>query len=142
MQLQSCVQREKRNNENVIRFEEGIPGFFEQKEYVLIQDEDVPSVMYLQSATSETPSFVVIDPFAFVSGYAPDISSADLEYFGVQSAQELRLLAIAVLSKDILDSVVNLRSPIAIHPKTRRAKQVFIENSEYPLRHRLFQQNG
>lgn len=142
MQLQSCMQCENIQKEDIIHFEEGIPGFFEYKDYVLVQDEDGSPVMCLQSATSKTPSFVVVDPFAFIHGYAPIISKSDLEYFGVDSANDLRFLAITILSKDILDSVVNLKSPIAINPRTREAKQVFVENSEYSLRHHLFQNNG
>lgn len=134
-QLAESVQVDE---QDILHFEQGIPGFEDVKEYVLVEESDVPLVMTLQSIAGEHPSFVVIDPFSFVEGYAPELSEADLSYFGKQTAENLKLLVIAVLTSKLEDAVVNLKSPIVIDPETNRAKQVIVENPGYPIRYFLF----
>jgi flagellar assembly factor FliW len=36
------------------------------------------------------------------------------------------------------NTVINLKSPIAIHPENNSAKQVILENNDYPIRYHLF----
>ena len=40
--------------------------------------------------------------------------------------------------RQIKDSVVNMKSPIVINPENNLAKQVILENTDYPIRHNLF----
>lgn len=126
------------NQKDVIHFKEGIPGFEKFKDYVLLQEQEIPFVMTLQSIDDEFPSFVVIDPYAFIQNYDPKLSKKDLEFFGCDSQEDLRVLLITVIPKDLKDTVVNLKSPIIINAKTNDAKQFILENTDYPIRYRLF----
>ena len=129
------------NPKDIIHFDEGIPGFEEYKDYVLLQEQEVPFVMTLQSVDSESPSFVVIDPYAFVQNYDPKLSKKDMEYFDTDNIDDLKILLITVIPKKLEDTVVNLKSPIIINAKTNKAKQLILENTEYPIRYRLFDGN-
>ncbi len=64
------------------------------------------------------------------------MNEEDLEELGVGDETELKFLTIAIIKKDIRDSVVNLKSPIAINPATKTAKQVILQNT-YPLRYKI-----
>lgn len=123
-------------DKDIIHFKEGIPAFEEFKDYVLIQEDDVPFLMTLQSVKAEIPSFVVIDPFAFMDNYSPILSESDLDFFG--SNADLKFLLMTIIPKTLEDTVVNLKSPIVIDAKTNRAKQVISENKDYPIRYKLF----
>lgn len=128
----------KIDKKDVIHFNEGIPGFEDYRDYVLLQEQDVPFVMTLQSIDDEAPSFVVIDPFAFVQNYNPKLSKKELKYFGTDNEEDLKFLLVTVIPKEMKDTVVNLKSPIIINAKTNNAKQIILENTEYPIRYRLF----
>lgn len=121
---------------DIIHFKEGIPGFEEFKDYVLIQEDDVPFIMTLQSTKAEIPSFVVIDPFAFMDNYSPVLSKSDIEFFGPDA--DLKYLLMTIIPKNLEDTVVNLKSPVVIDAKTNKAKQVISENRDYPIRYKLF----
>lgn len=122
---------------DILHFEDGIPGFEDFKNYVLLQDEDMSFLMYLQSVDDEFPSFVVVDPYSVLQNYGPVLAQSDMEYFDCPE-EDLKFLLVTVLPKDLGDTVVNLKSPIVIDFKNNIAKQVILENKEYPIRYRLF----
>ncbi len=121
---------------DLIIFSTGMYGFENYKNYVILKDGPEDDIMYLQSLDNTDLSFVLIDPFAIVRTYEPDLSDEDLSELEVTSENELKFLVIAIIKENVMDSVVNLKSPIAINPKTRVSKQVILQNS-YPLRHSL-----
>lgn len=122
----------------ILRFDEGIYGFEDTKEYVLLQEDEEHTIWYLQAAHSEVPCLIVIDPYTIVDNYTPVISDADLACLGNPDDEDLCFLAVAVLKDDFKESVVNLKSPIVINAKTKCAKQVILENNDYPIRYKLF----
>ncbi len=123
---------------NIIRFDEGILGFEDVKEFQLFQEDDSNIIWNLQNSNAQIPSFIVIDPYAIVNHYDPVFTQADLEYFGETDASNFVVLVIAVIRPNLADSVVNLKSPIVIDVTTKRAKQIILENSDYPIRYKLF----
>lgn len=123
---------------NIIYFEEGILGFEDIKEYQLFQEVDSNIIWTLQNANASIPSFIVIDPYAVVRDYNPVFTQADKDYFGETDVSNLVVLVIAVIRPNLEDSVVNLKSPIVIDVNTKKAKQIILENSDYPLRYKLF----
>jgi len=118
---------------DIINFICGMYGFEDKKSYVLLKDNPADDIMFLQSLDDVELSFILIDPFR---NYNPDLNEEDLEELGVGDETELKFLTIAIIKKDIRDSVVNLKSPIAINPATKTAKQVILQNT-YPLRYKI-----
>jgi len=47
-------------------------------------------------------------------------------------------MLIAVISENIENSVVNLKSPIVINPSNKNAIQAILQNQDYLLRYPLF----
>ena len=128
---------------SIINFPEGIPAFEEFHEYVLINVvEEIPYLYYMQGIGENAPCFAVIDPYYFVADYIPHISPADVKNLQCSGLEELRYLAIAIIESELEKSVMNLKSPLVICPETRKAKQIVLENDDYPLRYPLFVPNG
>lgn len=127
------------NEEDEITFTCGMYGFEEYKKYVILKDSPEDDVMYLQSLENSDLSFVLIDPYAVATGFDPSVNEEDLNDLETASESELKFLVIAIIKEEIKDSVVNLKSPIALNPKTRKAKQVILQNS-YPLRYNILQE--
>lgn len=127
------------NEEDEITFTCGMYGFEEYKKYVILKDSPEDDVMYLQSLENSDLSFVLIDPYAVATGFDPSVNEEDLNDLETASESELKFLVIAIIKEEIKDSVVNLKSPIALNPITRKAKQVILQNS-YPLRYNILQE--
>lgn len=128
----------KSRESDIIIFTESIYGFDDYKKYVLLQDGPEDDIFYLQSIDKETLAFVLVDPYSCIHEYEPSLTDEDLKELKVNNEAELKFLVIAIIKEEILDSVVNLKSPIAINPKLRMAKQVIVQNLEYPLRYPIF----
>jgi len=124
--------------DDIIRFTEGMYGFEEYKNYIILKDKPEDDIMYLQSIDNEDLSFVLIDPFVIINRYEPNVNDEDLKELEVKDGSELKFLLVAIIRKEIQNSLVNLKSPIAINAKLKVAKQVILENSEYPLRYPVF----
>lgn len=128
---------------DIIRFPQGIYAFEEVDEYVVLKNNaDNPAVLRLQAVRSKEPRFIVVDPFSICPDYRPEVSEDVLRILQAKSVGELSLFAIAVIVKDVRMSTVNLKSPIVINFKTRLGMQVILDGSDYPIRYRLFPENG
>lgn len=124
------------NEDDLIVFTSGMYGFEQYTEYVILKDNPDDDVMFLQSLENTDLSFVLMDPYSIFRNYNPILNEDDLEELNVENEAELKYLVIAIIKENIKDSVVNLKSPIAINPKTRDAKQVILQNT-YPLRYNI-----
>jgi len=122
--------------EDIIYFTCGMYGFEDYKKYIILKDAPEDDVLFLQSLDNMELSFVLIDPYAIFNDYNPILTEEDLHELNTSKEDELKYLAIAIIKEDVRQSVVNLKSPIAINPKLKRAKQVILQNS-YPLRHNI-----
>lgn len=124
------------NAEDMINFTCGMYGFEDYKSYVILKDSPEDDIMFLQSLDNVDLSFVLIDPYTIFRNYEPILAEDDLNEFGVENEAELKYLVIAIIKENIKESVVNLKSPIVINPKTKTAKQVILQNT-YPLRYNI-----
>ncbi|NLJ57603.1 MAG: flagellar assembly protein FliW [Tissierellia bacterium] len=122
--------------DDIINFTSGMYGFEDYKNYIILKDEPEDTVMFLQSLDNMDLSFVLVDPFAIIRNYNPSLTEEDLHELKVREESALKYLAIAIIRENIKESVVNLKSPIAINPKSKKAKQVILQNS-YPLRYSI-----
>lgn len=122
----------------VIRFDEGMYGFESVKEYVLYQEDETQTIWSLQAAHSAYPSFIVINPLLIRKDYCPHLSPEDCRLLGNPADSDLCFLVVAVLKKNLKDSVVNLKSPVVINTRAKTGRQVILEDSDYPVRCKLF----
>jgi len=135
---QTVLQNTEADEQNVIHFDEGILGFEEIKEYLLYHEDEDGVIWSLQAAGIDVPSFIVVDPYPFISDYNPQLTQSELNYFGETDTENLCVLVVAVIKPNLKDSVVNLKAPIVIDVNNKKAKQIILENCDYPIRFKLF----
>ena len=82
-------------------------------------------------------SFVLINPFMFVSDYEPNPSKEDMEELVARNMEDISFYVICSLKADIKESTLNLKCPIAVNALTKNAKQLILEDGKYQLRHRF-----
>lgn len=121
-----------------IHFEDGIYGFEDVKDFVLVERDSSRVIWSLRAAEGGFPTLIVVDPFVVMQGYRPQLTGQERQALGNPADDELCFLAVAVIRENLADSVVNLKSPIVINMPTRQARQIIMENSDYPVRYRLF----
>ena len=121
--------------ENILEMQHGPLGFDEYRQYALLEREDQGVVFrWLQATDNESICFVVFDPYEVITGYSPELERRDLKELGCSRPEDLRYYAIAVVPEDYTKATINLKSPIAVNPVTNVAKQVILQNVDYPIR--------
>ncbi|HEX3018404.1 MAG TPA: flagellar assembly protein FliW [Caproicibacter sp.] len=134
----AAVQNLQNQEKIVIHFEDGIYGFENIKDYILLQEDEQKVIWSLQAAESSYPSLIVIDPFLVLNGYNPELTPENLKALGNPEAEDLCFLAVAVIRKNLAESVVNLKSPIVINVKNKKGIQAILEEHDYPVRYKPF----
>ncbi len=126
---------------SVITFPEGLPGFEDSREFVLLQPEGLAPLFLFQSVAEEQVSVPVVPVQMMVSDYRLHVGSEDRELLGL--AEEPRVgknvlcLAVIILSQEKQPPTYNLFAPIVINAATRRGKQIMQIDSDYPSVHPL-----
>ncbi len=120
----------------VLTFPDGLVGFSEYKDYVVIDLEAGGGCLkLLQSLTEPALEFVILDPRWAFQGYDPELYPDDLEGLEVTSPDDLMLLVVVTVPKDVAKMTANLQAPLVVNPKRRLGKQVIVASPEYTTKH-------
>ena len=119
----------------IIRFNEGIPGFREVKQYIIIEEAESP-LKYLQ-AIEQDITFIVIDPYTLMRDYTIDIKDQYVKALGGGTAEQFSVYVITTVVEDFESATVNLIAPVIIQNKTRQGMQVILENTQYTTKHKI-----
>jgi flagellar assembly factor FliW len=123
--------------DEVIRFDAGIFGFPECRDFVLVPAEQ-DGLYWLQSVEHATLAFLLVDPFTYFEGYAVDLSFPDRADLGAREAAEVAILAIVTLPRTRSGTpTANLQGPIALNLGARRGKQIALADSDFGVRRAL-----
>ena len=143
MKLMSRRLGEIEIDENrVITFPHGIPGFENDREYAIfpVVDEEGP-FYYMHAVSNPDLCLVLAVPFVFFPDYELELPSENLEILGiVESERDLAVFVVLTIPGDFRDTTANLLAPIIVNPATRRGLQYVIENSRYQTKHPIFPQ--
>lgn len=121
-----------------IHFSEGIIGFPEDKEYVVMEHKPGSPFMWLQSLTSPELAFVIMNPFQVYPDYMKNLSPEEENALKPGSNESVMIFAIVTIpSGRAVESTVNLMGPVVIDPEAKEGKQVILANSGYNHRHPL-----
>lgn len=127
-------------NAIVLRFEQGMIGFPEHREYVLLKQRSDSVFMWLHSTSDPSLAFPVVLPWAFHWEYEVKISDEDLEAISVSNASQISIMCVVNVGADVRKGTINLFSPIVINNETRLAKQVINTADGYSTRDPLFKE--
>lgn len=123
--------------DELLYFKDGLYGFDDLHKYLPVPLEESDRIFVLQSIEEPMISFVLMNPFMFVSDYEPNPSKEDMEELDAPNIEDISFYVICSLKADIKESTLNLKCPIAVNALTKNAKQLILEDGKYQLRHRF-----
>ncbi len=129
-------------DEKIIHFEQGIFGFEEYKDYVILYDnegEGQPFFLWLQSVAEKGLAFPIVNPFRVKEDYNPIVDDALLEVIGKCKVEELQLYLLATVPGDVKKASVNMKAPLVINTLNCQGIQLIVENEDYEIKHMLVQ---
>ena len=113
----------------VIAFADGLPGFEQQRRFVLLSGPSFEPFTILRGLGPDAPSFATIDPRTVVPDYAPRLGPQDLARLDATPGDTLVWLAIVSLDASG-EATANLRAPIVISPGSLRGVQLIDINAD------------
>jgi flagellar assembly factor FliW len=117
-----------------IVFPQGLFGFEELTEYVLLDAEKQP-FYWLQSVDKEQVAFVVVNPFLIRSDYELNIGNEELAEIGIDVPEKTLIFAIVTIPQNGDPMTVNLQGPLVINRDTCRGKQAILSDSRWKTKH-------
>lgn len=119
-----------------VRFPNGLFGFENHREFVLL-DAEQPPFYWLQSLEEVSVAFVLISPFIFRPDYKLEIPDGDLDEIELTDENDMLLFAIVTIPANQQDMTANLQGPLIINRKNKIARQSISTNSQWQVRHSI-----
>ena len=120
--------------DEIITMPFGMPGFSDQKQFVLLDHKKDSPFQWYQSIQDPSLAFVITDPFLFKPDYAVNMHKI-LEEMGWEQdvdGHQLKLYAIVNIPPGKPEkTTANLIGPVLMNLVTREAVQVIIPDSSY-----------
>jgi flagellar assembly factor FliW len=127
--------------EDVLFFPRGLPAFERNHCWILAGEED-SAIKWLQNIEEGDLALPVTTPDAVMPDYNARIPEDDLNLVGSIDPRDLALLIVASIPDSApWNMTANLRAPILVNMKSRKAVQVIALNEEYPIHHVVFPEN-
>lgn len=126
------------SEEDVLFFPRGIPAFESNHKWILA-GSDESAIKWLQNIEDGDLALPVTSPDAIRPDYNARIPEDELKLIGSVNPSDLALLIVVSIPRSApWNMTANLRAPILVNLKTRKAVQVIALNEEYPIRHIIF----
>ena len=124
--------------EKILNFPNGIPGFPEEKVFVYLPYEAESPFSFLQSTVEANLSFILVDPFTFFPDYEFTLDDEVAEELDVSQQNPPQVYLIATVKDKLVEMTVNQLAPLVINGKNRTGRQVILDKPEYSIRCKLF----
>jgi len=129
-------------DEKIIRFEHGILGFPDLKDFTLIYNIDKgieSSIKWLQSLDEPNFAMPVMNPNLVMDDYVPMFDRDLLKPLGANlDPENLMMLVTVTVPKDITQTTVNLKAPIIVNVEERKAVQLISDDDTYSIKYAIY----
>ncbi len=127
--------------EKIIRFETGLMGFEEFKDYTILFDSEKKAgetIMWLQSVEEAALALPVINPMLITEEYNPVVEDELLLSVGEFADDDMLILVTLTVPSDITKMTANYKAPIVINAGTLKGIQLIAENEDYLVKHPVY----
>lgn len=123
--------------ENIITFKDGLFGFENLKEFVIINIEECRPFEWLVSVENPEITFPVINPAPFFTDYQPMRHIESLAALAIKDPKSVETFCIVTLGSTPENATVNLKGPVLINMQNKLGKQFVLLEDYYSLNHPL-----
>jgi len=123
--------------DEVISFKQGLYGFKDNKEFILLMDDETP-FCWLQAIDNPDLAFVVTEPWNYCEDYEFDLDNEVKKELKIEEKQDVLVVNIVVVSDNLQDMTMNLKAPVIINKNEQIAKQIILDDDDYSVKYKLF----
>ncbi len=119
---------------DVIEFPWGIPGFPNLRRWLALSTEDGGSYVWLQCIDDPKTAVPTIDPYFVFEDYNPKLPAYATAALDIENPSDFTVLCVVVVTENAEEMTMNLFAPVVINLRTRRGRQIVLENSGFSVR--------
>ncbi len=116
----------------VLRFPEGLIGFENLRDFVVMPNEKEGPLFWIQSVEDPQVALVLTDPTNFFPTYGVLAEENERKVLGITEQDECYAMVVVTVHPD-RRITLNLMAPILFAPATNTAMQIILENSDYQI---------
>jgi flagellar assembly factor FliW len=121
----------------IIHFAEGLFGFSDCKDFVLIDSESLSPFRLLRSFDAPHVSFLVVEAMLLIHGYGEVVPARELETIGDSGPTKTAVFVIVTIGSTPETSSGNLQAPLLVNYDKMIGKQIILTDSGFSVRHPL-----
>ena len=130
------------DEDKIIRFINGIIGYPDLTEFALIHDGENgenAGIRWLQSMQKPEFAIPVVDPLTILKNYDPQVNDELFLSLGELQPEEMLVLVTVTVPKDITKMSVNLKAPVIINAKEKKACQIIVDGETYQVKYPIYE---
>ncbi len=124
--------------EDVIEFPEGIPGFASLRKFVLLDDPTDDIFAWLQSCENPAVAFPILEPELFAKNYQNSLTRRDMEALGLAPGERYHTFCIITIPHDPRNMTANLKAPVIINAKKKIGRQCVLQDNALAISEPIF----
>mgnify|MGYP001412447406 CR=1 FL=1 len=119
------------DKEKVIYFEEGLPGFVDERQFVLLHLPGNEVFQTMQSVNNPHLAFIVTSPYHFYESYEVKLDDSIIQKLKIKQEEEVAIYTIVTLKDPFHTSTINVKAPLVINLTNQLGKQYILNDEEY-----------
>ena len=120
------------DDDKIINLPDGIPGFRQQKRYVILEKKETSPFYLFQCVDDPNLAFVVMDPLRFYPEYTLSVKDFDNTIKWEFEKEELSCFVIITIPQGKPeDMTANFMAPIVINNERKEGMQLILQGSPY-----------
>lgn len=124
--------------EDILNFAEGLLGFSDLRQFVLLDDPSDEIFAWLQSCESGAIAFPLLEPEIFSETFVGALSKSDLEALKIKNVKEAHFFSIITIPEDPTQMTANMKAPVVINLKDKIARQCVLQDNNLAIREPIF----
>lgn len=119
----------------IVNFKEGIPGFEKLKKFVVLNMEENDTLKCLNSTEDGQICLLLISPWDYFKEYEFELTDNDEKELEINSPEDIVVYNVLTIRENRITA--NLLSPIVINVLKNKGKQIILSNSKYSIRQEI-----
>ncbi len=129
--------------DKILHFDNGIFGFEDYRNYTILYDDEGgtrPDISWLQSLDEPALAIPVINPFIIKPEFNPEVDDELLKPLGNITEENIVVLVSITVPENVEKITANLKAPFIINSDERKGAQIVVENPDYEIKYRFYEQ--
>lgn len=135
--LDQTTHLKLQSKDAIIHFEEGLIGFSDYKDFVLMENDGLAPFRLLQSIEAPNVGFLVLEAGTLVNNYNELVPAREWESLGVKGKTKPLAFVIVVIGSTPETSTGNFQAPLLVNYETMVGKQIILTDSGFSVRQPL-----